>query len=123
MKRSATLAGLLAPGLLACADGGAPAKETTLLEVLDPTGSTEVTAVHAARLSGLEAQTICLLSDHQWEANRILAEVGRQLEERHPSATVVGQEAFPDVYGVDLERLLGAVRSHECKAAILASAG
>jgi len=93
------------------------------IEMFDPAGAVETTVRHAPRLAGIDGATICALSDHMWEANRILPEIERVLGERYPSATFVSFDAFPDVYRADLDALGAAVTEAGCQGAVVASAG
>ena len=42
------------------------------LEVFDPSGSTEVTQLHAPRLNSLDGKTIGFISNDMWQAHRML---------------------------------------------------
>ena len=64
-------------------------------EILDPRGATEISQLHAARLSGLDGKTVALLSNDMWQAHRALPLVGRKLTELFPGATVVPETEFP----------------------------
>ena len=65
------------------------------LEVFDPTGVTEISRLHAARLGGLDGKTIALLSDDMWQAHRILPLIGRYIAEQHPSTRIIPETELP----------------------------
>ncbi len=65
------------------------------LEVFDPSGATEITALHAPRLGSLEGKKVALLSDDMWQAHRILPLIGDYLTARYPSLTLVRETELP----------------------------
>ena len=65
------------------------------LEVFDPSGATEITKLHAARLGGLEGKTIALLSDDMWQTHRMLPLLKERLEARFSDITVIPETEFP----------------------------
>ena len=65
------------------------------LEVFDPSGATEITKLHAARLGGLEGKTIALLSDDMWQTHRMLPLLKERLEARYSDITVIAETEFP----------------------------
>ena len=93
------------------------------LRVYDPSGATRVTHLHADRLSNLKDVRICELSDHMWEAYRTFPFIRQLLAERYPSSTVIPYDKLPNIYGVEADRLIQAVRKAECDAAIVGNAG
>jgi hypothetical protein len=42
------------------------------LKVFDPSGATEITQLHAARLDSLANKNVAMLSDDMWQAHRML---------------------------------------------------
>ena len=95
----------------------------TTLAVYDPSGATRVRNLHAQRLPAKKAAHICELSDHMWEAHRTFPLIRKLLKEKHPSWTVVPYDVMPNIYGVEKDKLLEAVRSNQCDAAIVGNAG
>jgi hypothetical protein len=65
------------------------------LEVYDPSGATEITQLHAARLGTLEGKTVALLSNDMWQAHRMLPMLRELLEARYEGITVVPETEFP----------------------------
>lgn len=65
------------------------------LEVYDPSGASEITRLHAARLGSLEGKTIALLSDDMWQAHRILPLIGDYIAEHHPSVSIIRESELP----------------------------
>ena len=65
------------------------------LEVFDPSGATEISKLHAARLGGLDGKTIALLSDDMWQSHRMLPLLKGLLEERYSDITVLPETDFP----------------------------
>ena len=65
------------------------------LEVFDPSGATEVTKLHAARLGGIDGKTIALLSDDMWQSHRMLPLLKERLEAQYPDITVISETEFP----------------------------
>ena len=93
------------------------------MTVYDPSGATEIAQLHAERVSALEGQTICLLSDFMWEAERTMERIESNIVQSHPQAAVVPPSELPDVYRVDLDDLETAVNEKGCQAAIVGNAG
>ena len=65
------------------------------LDVYDPSGATEITRLHAARLGSLEGKTVAMLSDDMWQAHRMLPMLKEMLEERFDKITVIPETEFP----------------------------
>jgi hypothetical protein len=125
MTKLPTLLATLAIALSACQDESVEADGDAArarVEIFDPAGAVQTATLHAPRLAQIEDATICALSDHLWEANRILPEIGDAITARHPSTTFVSHENFPDVYGADPEAVMSAVSDAGCQAVVVASA-
>jgi hypothetical protein len=103
-----------------------PAKLTSnssILEVCDPTGTMEITGVHAPRLNTLEGKTICELSNDTWQAHRVLPEIRRLLQERFPTAKFIPYTEFPTGNeGIDTERAAELVARAGAQAVIIGNA-
>lgn len=93
------------------------------LDVFNPTGAVDVTNLHASRIPDLKEKTVCLLSVHMWEANRTFPKIKNLLEDKYPSAKVVPHKDLPNLYGVEKDVLMDAIKQHGCDAAILGNAG
>ena len=65
------------------------------IEVFDPCGATEVTALHAARLSSLEGKTVAFLTNDMWQAHRMLPMVRELLSEKVSDITFLDEHQFP----------------------------
>lgn len=65
------------------------------LEIFDPSGATEITRLHATRLSSLEGKTVAMLSDDMWQSHRMLPLLREMLEEHVANITVIPETAFP----------------------------
>jgi hypothetical protein len=65
------------------------------MEVYDPSGATEITALHAPRLDTLAGKKIGLLSNDSWQAHRTLPLVGDMIRAEYPSAEIVPYQEFP----------------------------
>ena len=63
------------------------------LRVFDPSGATEVTHLHAARLESLAGRTIAVLSNDMWQAHRMLPLLRDMLQAR--GASVIPENEFP----------------------------
>jgi hypothetical protein len=67
----------------------------TNLEVFDPCGATEVTALHAARLSTLKGKKVAFLTNDMWQAHRMLPMVRELLSEQEADITFLDEYQFP----------------------------
>ena len=92
------------------------------LEVYDPTGSIEITEVHAPRLADLNGKTICELSDFTWADDRTFPLIREQLQRRFPNAKLIPYTEFPLIYGVEADVLSKALREKGCDGAIVGNA-
>jgi hypothetical protein len=66
------------------------------LEFYNPTGSTEVSHSHAARLDSLEGKRVGFLSNGQWQAYRALPMLKELLETDFPRIEVLPLDTFPE---------------------------
>ena len=67
----------------------------TTLEFYDPSGTIEVTQPHAQRVASLEGKRIGIVSNHHWQAHRMLPMLKAMIEADFPSAEVLAVDAFP----------------------------
>ncbi len=65
------------------------------LQVLNPSGATEITKLHAARLDSLDGKTVALLSNDSWQAHRTLPLVQELLQGRFPKTKFISANEFP----------------------------
>ena len=65
------------------------------IKVFDPSGATEITQLHAARLDSLANKNVAMLSDDMWQAHRMLPLIGEHLETNYPGIEVIPSAEFP----------------------------
>jgi hypothetical protein len=90
------------------------------LEMADPTGATEVTQIHAARLDTLEGKTICELSNDSWQAQRTFPYLRELLQKQYPTAKIIPYTEFKLVDSVDAVEPL---KTAGCDAVIVGNGG
>ena len=96
------------------------------LEVYNPTGGIEVTALHAPRLDTLEGKTICEISNASWEDERIFTAVRELLQTQFPTVTIIPYTEFPSGTAVitDPATKIGELlKAAGCDAVITGNAG
>lgn len=93
------------------------------LEVFDPSGATEITRLHAARLDTLEGKTVAMLSNDMWQAHRMLPMLREMLETRFPGITVIPETEFPmGNVPIDREETIDLMTSRGVDAVIVGNA-
>ncbi len=93
------------------------------LEIIDPTGSTEVSHLHAPRLAALGGKTIAMLSDDMWQAHRMLPLIKQQLEARFDDLRVLPETEFPmGTQAMDSEAAVDRIVEAGADAVIVANA-
>jgi hypothetical protein len=118
----AFLIGLM-PLLLCSLTKEASAAGAVTIEMYDPSGATEITAVHAPRLDTLAGKTICEASTAgRWQADRMFPTIRKLMQNQFPTAKIIPYTEFPDVYG-DLEDLSKVAKKKGCQAFIVGNAG
>ena len=65
------------------------------LEFHDPSGTIEVKQPHAPRLAGLDGKRIGFVSNHHWQAYRMLPMLKTMIETDFPDVEVLAVDAFP----------------------------
>ena len=90
------------------------------LEVLNPTGASEVTNVHAPRLTDLHGKIICELGNRSWEADRTFPVIRELLQERFPDAKIVPWSEFP--VASDTSDISDILKKKGCQAVIVGNA-
>ena len=76
------------------AEGAGQAGPVTL-EVLDPSGASVVTQVHAPRLDSLEGKTICFVSNDIWQSWRTQPLIGELLQKQYPTVKIIPWTDLP----------------------------
>ena len=92
-----------------------------VLEVYDPSGSIEVTQLHAPRLPDLNGKTICELGNAKWEDHRILPAVRALLKKRFPDITIIPYTEFTWGYDIDDDEVAAQVKAKGGQGVIIAS--
>ncbi|MBI2958476.1 MAG: hypothetical protein HYY32_06490 [Chloroflexi bacterium] len=92
------------------------------LEVLDPSGSVEIAEDYAPRLPSLSGKTICELSNHMWQDQRIFPALRSLLQERFPDLKVIPYTELPNIYGLDSGALSRLLKEKGCDGAIVGNA-
>lgn len=67
----------------------------TILHVFDPSGATEISQLHAPRLTSFANKNIAFLSDDMWQAHRMLPMIREYLQANYPGVEVIPETAFP----------------------------
>ena len=94
-----------------------------VLEVYNPSGTTELTGKHAPRLDTLNGKIICELSNGLWEHERILPEASKLLKEKFPDVKIIPFSELPvGTFNIDVDNIGEVVKSKGCDGAIVASA-
>ena len=95
----------------------------TTLEVMNPCGTVRSSMMFAPRLDDLNGKTIGMLSNMLGEADRTFARLRELLQERFPTATVMGPSEFPQGGDhIDSDKIVELVRSRGCDAVITGNA-
>jgi hypothetical protein len=94
------------------------------LEVFNPSGANEVTALHAARLDTLEGKTICEVSNLGWQSIRTAPYLREVLQNLYPTSTFIPYTEFPtgDI-GLPKTNVAELVKQAGCDAVIVGNAG
>ena len=66
-----------------------------MIEVLAPSGGTEIEHLHAARVADLSGKTVAMISDDMWQAHRMLPLVKAALERQFDGIAVLPETQFP----------------------------
>jgi hypothetical protein len=93
------------------------------LRVFDPSGATEITAVHAPRLPSLDRKTVAFLSNDMWQAHRTLPLVQELIQGRFPSAHILSHKLFPQGNAqIDSDATVAQVLERGTQAAVIGNA-
>ena len=97
--------------------------EDMTLDLIDPTGSTEVEHLHAARLPDLRGKTVAMLSDDMWQAHRMLPLLRERLESMYDNIRVLPETEFPmGTQAMDSERAVDQIIEAKVDAVIVGNA-
>ena len=66
-----------------------------MIEVLSPSGDTEVSHLHAARVADLANKTVAMISDDMWQAHRMLPLLKEKLEATYEGIKILPETDFP----------------------------
>jgi hypothetical protein len=91
------------------------------LEVYDPSGSTEITNMHAPRLGTLRGKIIGELSNGQWQHDRTFAQIRNSLQKRYPDLKIIPYTKFP-VGDIDVDGIAEMVKNKGCDCVIVGNA-
>jgi hypothetical protein len=94
------------------------------LELFDPTGAIEVTALHAPRLDTLDGKTICELTNTSWESPRTFPAIRELLQKQFPTVKIIPYTEFPQgTLPMATQEAVDAVKAAGCDAVITGNAG
>ena len=90
--------------------------------VLDPSGIIEISNFYAPRLASLNGQTICMLSNHGWESDRMFPIIRDLLQKRFPDVRLIPSTEFPGLMDIEPESLPNLLNEKGCDGAIIGNA-
>ncbi|MDD2252051.1 MAG: hypothetical protein WCS74_03200 [Dehalococcoidales bacterium] len=101
--------------------------EPAKLEVFNPTGSIEVTHLHAARLGSLEGKTICEVTNGDYNFDNTFPRLRQTLQNLYPGSSFIPYtefETIPNVVDEDsIAGILAALEEAGCDGVIVGNAG
>ena len=107
----------------ACASAPEVTQRTVTLEMLSPTGATEITELFTSRLADLNGKTVCEVNAG-WEGHRTLPLVSELLQKQFPAVKIVPHTEFPGSRNdADHPKLMELVKKFKCDALIVGNAG
>jgi hypothetical protein len=89
------------------------------LQIYNPVGVTEISNLHAARLSNLNGKTIGELSDGVWQHDRTFTELRKTLLKRFPELKIIPYTEFPVGDEIDSAGIGQLVKSKGCDCVIV----
>lgn len=93
------------------------------IELYDPTGYTEVSVPHAARLPTLNGKRVAFLTNEQWQAYFALPALKAQIEADFPEAEVLAVDAFPKGNDqISSDRTAALLMEHRIDAVVIGNA-
>ena len=93
------------------------------LEFYDPSSTIDVTQPHAPRIPSLAGRRIGFVSNHHWQAHRMLPMLKEMIEADFPDAEVLAVDAFPQGNAViGNEEVAALVRKSGVDAVIIGNA-
>ena len=93
-----------------------------LIEVLDPGGIIEISNFYAPRLASLNGQTICMLSNHGWESDRMFPIIQDLLQKRFHDVRIIPPTEVPGLMDIEPEALPNLLNEKGCDGAIIGNA-
>jgi hypothetical protein len=94
------------------------------LEVYNPTGATEVSALHAPRLVDLKGKTICELWDGLWNGNATFPVTRELLQKQFPGVKIIPYTQFPvGAVPIDSDTTAKLIKAKGCEAVIVGNGG
>ena len=96
-----------------------------IMEVFRPTGSVQVTPLHAPRVADLNGKTICELSDYNWRWEMTFPVIRELLQRQFPTAKIIpwDQLGVPTREAMEnLEHVAKMVKEKGCQAVIVGNA-
>ena len=97
-------------------------KNKFALEVYNPCGSTEISNIHAMRLTTLTGKTIGELSDGIWQHDRTFPELRKNLEKRLLETKIIPYSEFPVGDDIDADGIEEVVKAKGCNCVIVGNA-
>jgi len=95
-------------------------QSTASLEVFNPTGETEIIALHAPRLTTLDGKKIGMISNESWQAHRTLMLIGKLLREWFLTIDIVPHTELPSgIDAIDSEETADILASQGCQGVII----
>jgi hypothetical protein len=92
------------------------------IEVLDPSGTIEISNFCAPRLTSLNGRIICMLSNHGWESDRMFPIIHAQLQKRFPGVRIIPPNEFPGLMDIEPEALPKLLNEKGCDGVIIGNA-
>jgi hypothetical protein len=94
-----------------------------MLEVHNPSGSTDIKYVHAPRLETLNGKTIGEITNGLWQYQRTFPLIREMLQKRFPEVSIVPYTEFPEgVHNIDVGNIGEVVKEKGCDGVIIGNA-
>ena len=94
-----------------------------LLEVYNPSGSTDIKYVHAPRLDTLNGKTIGELTNGLWQYERTFPLIREMLKKRFPGVNIIPYTEFPQgVHNIDIGNIGEVMKGKGCDGVIIGNA-
>jgi hypothetical protein len=92
------------------------------IEVLDPSGTIEISNFYAPRLTSLNGRTICMLSNHGWESDTMFPIIRNLLQKRYPDVRIIPPGEFPGLMNIEPEVIPKLLKEKGCDGVIIGNA-